>query len=105
MSTKKFSCFFSRELANTIVDSERPGDFNQAMMELGATVCQPKSPDCCKCPLSSICKAYDKVRTSFLFNSLNARKTPNSGTFYAVNNKDKETMCLVYPKFEMHEND
>ena len=32
-----------------------PGDFNQAMMELGALVCTPKSPDCAKCPLARVC--------------------------------------------------
>ena len=32
-----------------------PGDFNQAMMELGALVCMPKNPDCAKCPLTSAC--------------------------------------------------
>ena len=32
-----------------------PGDFNQAMMELGATVCTPKSPGCAKCPLARAC--------------------------------------------------
>ena len=34
-----------------------PGDFNQAMMELGALVCTPKSPDCAKCPLARVCAA------------------------------------------------
>ena len=34
-----------------------PGDFNQAMMELGALVCTPKSPDCARCPLAKICAA------------------------------------------------
>ena len=34
-----------------------PGDFNQAMMELGALVCTPKSPDCVKCPLAKMCAA------------------------------------------------
>ena len=34
-----------------------PGDFNQAMMELGALVCTPKSPDCEKCPLAKMCAA------------------------------------------------
>ena len=34
-----------------------PGDFNQAMMELGALVCTPKSPDCAKCPLAKVCAA------------------------------------------------
>ena len=34
-----------------------PGDFNQAMMELGALVCTPKSPDCARCPLAKVCAA------------------------------------------------
>ncbi|XP_053325335.1 adenine DNA glycosylase isoform X1 [Spea bombifrons] len=49
------------ELANELVDSERPGDFNQAMMELGATVCTPKKPQCTDCPLQSLCRAYKKA--------------------------------------------
>lgn len=44
-------------LARDIVDPEHPGDFNQAMMELGATICKPLNPDCSKCPLSTICQA------------------------------------------------
>lgn len=38
----------------------RPGDFNQALMELGATVCSPKSPSCGSCPLASVgvCRGY-----------------------------------------------
>ena len=50
-----------RELANTIVCPERPGDFNQALMELGALICTPKSPKCNECPLKDICSAYQKV--------------------------------------------
>jgi len=45
------------KLADDIVDKERPGDFNQAMMELGATVCTPKSPSCVTCPVKSMCAA------------------------------------------------
>ncbi|XP_077321376.1 adenine DNA glycosylase-like isoform X1 [Lithobates pipiens] len=48
-------------LANGLVDPMRPGDFNQAMMELGATVCTPKKPVCSECPLQSQCRAYRKV--------------------------------------------
>ena len=36
----------------------RPGDFNQAMMELGATVCKPKNPSCNACPISAFCEGY-----------------------------------------------
>jgi len=50
------------QLANTSVDPERPGDFNQAMMELGATVCTAKSPDCENCPVSDSCRAYQRSR-------------------------------------------
>jgi A/G-specific adenine glycosylase len=45
------------ELARELVPAERPGDFNQALMELGATVCTPRSPGCAVCPLSSVCEA------------------------------------------------
>jgi A/G-specific adenine glycosylase len=45
-------------VANGLLDRKRPGDFNQAIMELGATVCLPKSPDCTKCPLSRHCEAF-----------------------------------------------
>ena len=39
--------------AETLLARSRPGDFNQAMMELGATVCTPRAPQCLVCPLIS----------------------------------------------------
>ena len=50
------------QLANLLVDPKRPGDFNQGMMELGATVCTPQSPLCDKCPLNSYCFALNQVK-------------------------------------------
>jgi A/G-specific adenine glycosylase len=44
-------------LAGAILDREQPGLFNQAMMELGATVCLPRSPQCLLCPVSRLCQA------------------------------------------------
>jgi A/G-specific adenine glycosylase len=44
-------------LADTLVDPDRPGDFNQALMELGAVVCTPRNPRCGDCPLSTHCAA------------------------------------------------
>jgi A/G-specific adenine glycosylase len=41
--------------AESLLDRERPGDFNQAMMELGATVCTPRAPQCPMCPLHDWC--------------------------------------------------
>jgi len=46
------------QLAATLVPADRPGDYNQSMMELGATVCTPKSPDCGHCPVQPLCLAY-----------------------------------------------
>ncbi|HUB27714.1 MAG TPA: A/G-specific adenine glycosylase, partial [Tepidisphaeraceae bacterium] len=46
------------QLAESLVAADRPGDFNVAMMELGATVCTPRNPACDRCPLQSSCVAY-----------------------------------------------
>jgi A/G-specific adenine glycosylase len=43
------------KLASALLSPARPGDFNQAMMELGATVCTPRSPNCPKCPVRRWC--------------------------------------------------
>ncbi|MGB0123832.1 MAG: A/G-specific adenine glycosylase [Silvibacterium sp.] len=41
--------------AARLLDVERPGDFNQAMMELGATLCLPRGPLCVECPVRKLC--------------------------------------------------
>jgi A/G-specific adenine glycosylase len=41
--------------ASHLLDAKRPGDFNQAMMELGATVCTPRAPACLTCPVVETC--------------------------------------------------
>ena len=43
--------------AEELLDRERPGDWNQALMELGATVCTPRKPGCDACPLRAHCRA------------------------------------------------
>ena len=46
-----------REIVTGLVPADRPGDFNQALMELGATVCTPRSPRCDECPVATDCVA------------------------------------------------
>jgi A/G-specific adenine glycosylase len=46
------------ELALEMTPADRPGDFVQAMMDLGATICRPKNPRCLECPLRSCCVAH-----------------------------------------------
>lgn len=46
-----------RELADALLNTTRPGDHNQAMMELGATICHKQSPKCLLCPANTLCEA------------------------------------------------
>jgi A/G-specific adenine glycosylase len=45
------------QYAEALLDRDRPGDFNQAMMELGATICTPRAPQCPVCPLRRFCQS------------------------------------------------
>ena len=51
------------ELASRLVSRERPGDFNQALMELGATVCTPRNPQCLVCPVATHCATRGEHKT------------------------------------------
>jgi len=59
--TRLFGCADGRESswqrAETVLERERPGDSNQAMMELGATICTPRAPQCQQCPLNRWCQS------------------------------------------------
>ncbi|MFH0944693.1 MAG: A/G-specific adenine glycosylase [Planctomycetota bacterium] len=50
------------ELAGQLLDPKRPGDHNQALMELGALICLPRSPRCLQCPLTRRCQARKSAR-------------------------------------------
>jgi len=51
-------------LADSLVPTHRPGDWNQALMELGATVCLPREPRCEACPIRRWCRAYGLGRVA-----------------------------------------
>lgn len=61
-----------RAEAQQLLDLRHPGEFNQAMMELGATVCLPKQPLCGQCPVARMCQARAAGREREL--PLKARK-------------------------------
>lgn len=76
--------------AARLMDASRPGDFNQAMMELGATVCVPRGPKCAQCPVSELCltqgehrvterKKMRSVESAYAF----LRRTPRGRTMAA----------------------
>ena len=45
-------------IVGELISETNPGDFNQGLMELGATICTPKSPQCLACPVRNYCQAY-----------------------------------------------
>ncbi|MFP5075875.1 A/G-specific adenine glycosylase [Rhizobium sp. YIM 134829] len=47
-----------RRVVVSLTPTDRPGDFAQAMMDLGATICTPRKPVCALCPLNALCAAY-----------------------------------------------
>ena len=70
----------TKKLYQTIMDVlitfTDPSDFNQGMMDLGATICTPKKPSCEKCPVRSFCMAYKNGTTHLLpVNIKNKNKT------------------------------
>jgi A/G-specific adenine glycosylase len=55
-----------REIAQGWLDERQPGSFNQALMELGATVCLPRNPMCLTCPVAGLCRARESGRAAEL---------------------------------------
>ena len=62
--------------AETFLDRQNPGTYNQAMMELGAMVCRPQQPLCTKCPVNGFCSAQQAGRVSEFPKKVNKDPTP-----------------------------
>jgi A/G-specific adenine glycosylase len=65
MATRRLAAEESWRHAEVLVSRKRPGDFNQAIMELGATVCLPRSPQCELCPIARWCGSAGEPLTSW----------------------------------------
>lgn len=63
------------QMAQVLLDRRQPGSYNQAMMELGATICAPKTPHCPLCPVSEFCEAQAAETQNML--PVKARKAPS----------------------------
>ncbi len=83
-----------RRTASELVDENRPGDWNQALMELGATVCTPTSPKCDGCPVSTWCDAWAAGTQAERPASIR-RKAPPSRTFATAVVVDEHGRRLV----------
>ncbi len=86
-----------RTRAATLVDLRRPGDFNQALMELGATVCTPRSPACGGCPLSGVCAAREAGTQAERPAPAERRAPPKADFALVVAHCDHRTLLVRRP--------
>ena len=78
-----------RKLAGDIADPSRPGDYAQAIMDLGATVCTPRSPDCAACPWSEDCAAHAAgVETGYPRKAAKVKRPTRHGVAFLVTRGD-----------------
>ena len=78
-----------KECAASLTPDTRPGDYAQAVMDLGATICTPKSPACGICPWSANCKARRAgVQTSLPARKPKTPKPTRYGIVYLVRRAD-----------------
>ncbi len=79
-----------REACDRITPAKRPGDFAQAMMDLGATVCTARKAACLTCPLMALCQGYAKgIAASLPVKPAKAAKPMRTGTAYWIEHDDQ----------------
>ncbi len=79
--------------AETFLDRHRPGDFNQAMMELGATVCTPRTPGCLTCPVLELCTTRGEMAGGD-----KAKRQNKHEIHYALHCREGEVFLVQRPK-------
>ena len=87
----KASAKIFKETAAKLLDGRRPGDFNQAMMELGATVCTPRGPVCMVCPVRAHCRTQGEHVTA----PAKPMRSRRVGYVLMVKGKDARTEVLL----------
>jgi A/G-specific adenine glycosylase len=82
-------------LATELLPVEGPGRFNEALIELGATVCTPRGPSCGRCPLSDLCQAYAEGEQEALPLRRPRRKVPHYDVAAAVAVRDDGAVLVA----------
>ena len=79
-----------KNLVNELIDKNNPGDFNQAVMEFGATVCLPKNPNCGSCTFKNSCLAFANNQVHELPLKIKKRKpSPRYMNYFIVIFRDE----------------
>ena len=88
-----------RRIAEALVPVVRPGDFAQALMDLGATICTPKSPDCPICPWTEDCAGRKRGMAAELPRRLAKKKIPTrKGIAYWIERGDGAVLLRRRPE-------
>lgn len=86
-------------LAAALVRDERPGDWAQALMDLGATVCRPRSPLCDRCPLTGACAGLaGGAPETYPRKSAKAARPRRHGVAYILTRRDEVALLRRPPK-------
>jgi A/G-specific adenine glycosylase len=86
-------------LANSLLSIQRPADFNQAIMDLGALICTPVSPKCKECPFIKICQA-SKNNTTAAFPVKSKKMVKKNRYFYYFVWKSIENKTVIKKRME-----
>ena len=81
--------------ATQLAKGERPGDLNQSLMELGASLCSPRNPNCDACPLKAYCRAFAEGRQASL-PTPTQRARPRISHGIACRIQDLDGQCLMF---------
>lgn len=86
-----------QQKADDLLDRKEPGLFNQAMMELGATVCRPQSPTCLVCPVNQFCEAFHTARQDEFPHRRKTKPTPEHHIAAGLIYKGSEVLIVQRP--------
>jgi len=89
------------EIAARLVPSDQPGTFNQAMMELGATICTPLAPACPKCPIERLCMARAAGEERDLPVSSRPRSPPLVPVVFGLVTADGRVLVVRRPRGQL----
>ena len=83
-------------IAQSVLDPLHPAQYNQAIMDFGATVCKPAAPDCAHCPLQKKCDAYNSNRVGVL--PVIQKKITKKTRWFIFFMMEQKGKCLVHKR-------
>jgi len=90
-----------QEQADELISRKRPGDFNQALMELGSLVCSPSNPDCGDCPVQQNCMARQTAQTDVIPYKSKTKPKPHHHIGVGIIEKDGKVLIALRPEDAM----